>query len=453
MRPALEAALAASAAEFTEIRFRRRRGTRLSFRGPDREFAVRVEQAEGHVRCLCRGGVWATTRFHDPGQARHAVRQAAELSLALGRRRPAEVAPVPARRASILCDPARDPAAIPLGQRATLLQRMGQGLLVTDRRVVEVRLRYEDRVDDTYLLSSDGLVLREERPELTLAVLLVAAGDGAVVRVADSFAGAGSWSELETWAGATPRLAERAVARLQAASLRPGRYSVVLGPRFAGLWAHRALGHRCEADLTADTGALLEPGARIGPACLNVGDDGSVPELRGTRAFDDEGSEPRNTMLVRNGVLVQHVHTRATAQASGVAPTGNARVDATGLPQARLSNTYIANGSGTLDDLLRGTGEGVYLAEPETALMDGGQVALRAGAGWMIRGGALAEPVKGLVLRGDGLGLFGQVEAVAGDFEWDRSASRCEHGDRTAVPVSTGAPHLRLVDVPLGDVE
>jgi TldD protein len=67
----------------------------------------------------------------------------------------------------------------------------------------------------------------------------------------------------------------------------------------------------------------------------------------------------------------------------------------------------------------------------------------------MIRRGELAEPVKGATLTGDPLGLLGQIESVAGDFVWDVSASRCDVAGQ-AVPVTMGAPHVRLVEADIG---
>ncbi len=63
----------------------------------------------------------------------------------------------------------------------------------------------------------------------------------------------------------------------------------------------------------------------------------------------------------------------------------------------------------------------------------------------------LAEPVKGVQVEESLLALLGRVDAVAGDFSWDPSASACLDGAAGVVPVTTGAPHLRLVDVPVGE--
>lgn len=448
MRSILEAALTASAGDYKTIRFQRAWRTQISFLDGAREFACQSEDAEGVVRCLGRAGTWASAAFRAPSEARQAARQAAELSLLRLGRPPVEPAPLAPREASFGCDRAHDPRG--LGPTAThsLLQALG-ARLSADPRVIHTRIHYEHRLDETWLLTSDGVVLREERPEISIAALVVVSANGSLARAADSIASPGEWQDIEHWASETGRLPERAVARLHAAPLRPGRYPVILAPCFAAVLAHRAIGHSCLAGSSPEDPPLAL-GTRIGPEHLDAGDDGTAPGLRGTHAFDHEGTEPRHTVLLRHGVIVAHLHTRASALVAEVPPTGNARAEGAGPPGARLANTYIANGQGSLEDLLRGMASGVYLSGPESAVHAHGRLVMRAAGARMIRGGELAEPLKGAALAGDPAGLLGQVDAAAGDFQWDRSASRCEGPTGWLVPVTTGAPHLRLVDVPLG---
>jgi TldD protein len=449
VRDLLEAAIGRSPADYTDIRFHRRQRTIISCRGSRTEFVADAEDAGGLVRCLYRGHGWGATEVRDPGQLTAAVQQAAELSLLLRIRDSAVLAPVPVREASFPCPADGDPRGTPLIAKRRLAASLAQAIGGFDRRIVEVRVRYEDRLEETWLGTSEGIALHEARSEQSLAACAVAVETGTAERATDSVATAGSWTELERWAEGARRIADRAIARLHAAPAKSGRLPVILDPRFAAVWVHRALGHRCCAD--AGGAPRLALGTRIGPEILGVGDDGTALGLRGTLAFDHEGAVPQNTVLVRNGVLVHHLHTRATAQKDGAAPTGNARAHRCGFPSARLTNTYLANGRGTLEDLLRGVSLGVYLAEPESAALEGDGLAIRAGFARMIRRGELAEPLKGVALTGDALGLFGLVDAVAGDFAWDPSASRCERAGGDDLPASHGAPHVRLVEAAIGE--
>jgi predicted Zn-dependent protease len=59
--------------------------------------------------------------------------------------------------------------------------------------------------------------------------------------------------------------------------------------------------------------------------------------------------------------------------------------------------------------------------------------------------------VKGVHLSESLLSLLGRVEGVGGDFAWDTSAACCRDGGAGMVAITTGAPHLRLVDVAVGE--
>ena len=76
---------------------------------------------------------------------------------------------------------------------------------------------------------------------------------------------------------------------------------------------------------------------------------------------------------------------------------------------------------------------------------------LRAGHARMIRQGELAEPVKGVSLGADPMALLGLIDRVAADFSWSMAASSCDRGRAGRLPVGTGAPHVRLIEVAIGE--
>ena len=185
--------------------------------------------------------------------------------------------------------------------------------------------------------------------------------------------------------------------------------------------------------------ALAAPGRQLGSELLTIGDDGSVVGLRGTLPFDDEGTPPSNTLLVQHGVVVGRLHSRETAARFGERPTGNARaISFRHVPLVRLTNTYVANGSGTFADLIRDVKLGVYACDAVGSRHRGDSYSFTAGHGYMIRDGALAEPVKSVVLVGFVAELLGAVDRVAGDFRWHESGGGCGKGGQSPLPVVRG---------------
>ena len=233
--------------------------------------------------------------------------------------------------------------------------------------------------------------------------------------------------------------------------MRPGRYTVVLDPAAAGSLVHRAVAHLARPALPGADPDVLPIGTRVGPEWLSVGDDPCAEGLRASAGCDDEGTLARRSPIIQNGIVLGHLHSRETAGAWGQAPTGHARAGSLrGVPFPRATNSYLEPGRGTLADLLEGVGLGVYVADILACEWGEEQLEVRASQARMIRAGQLAEPVKGVAFGGELLDLLGRIDAIAGDFVWDTRAMRCRDGAAGVVPVTTGAPHLRLRDVAVG---
>ena len=450
MRETLLAAVGRSPAGFTDIRFHRRYGVRLVARNRQVESTIVRQGAGGVVRCWSPGYAWGVASFDDPAELPGALLRAHELSVALRGRSDHFLPPQAARQIEIQCPPGRDPGDVPDSLKREVALNTSGVLHAADRRIVESQVRYEDALVETWIVNSEGSCLVEWRPSIELAVLAVAEEEGTQERALGSVGVAGHWPDLEEWVSGVSQVGGRAVGLLRAVPLQPGRLPVVLDQASAGLLAHRAAAHLCHGDGGEEEEGPLPVGTRLGPPQLSIGDDGTVPGLRGTQGFDHEGLAPRNTMLVRNGVVVEQVHTRASAALARMAPTGNARGDWRSAPAARLTNTYLGRGQGDLGTLLRDVAMGLYFSDPVAVTLADGRAGLRGGHARMIRRGELAEPVRNAVVRGDTFALFGLIDAVAGDFRWDPSAARCSRGGLGTVAVSTGAPHVRLVDVPVG---
>ena len=240
---------------------------------------------------------------------------------------------------------------------------------------------------------------------------------------------------------------------LEAKSIEGGRYTVILDPRLAGVFIHEAFGHLSEADFVYENPKAQEMmviGRRFGPDFLNVAEDGSIPDLRGSIYYDDEGTRCKKNYLIKNGILVGRLHSRETAGRMGEATTGNARAqDYAHPPIVRMTNTFIENGETAVDDMFSDIELGVYAVDAY-----GGQTMLEnfsfsAGYAYMIRNGKRAEMVRDVVLQGNLFHTLANIEAVGNDFQWSRGGGSCGKGGQS-VPVGMGSPHIRIKDVLIG---
>ena len=452
MKDRLLAALTAARSSYADIRVRRVWSTSVLVRNRKVEAAGSAIRTGGVARAVSPDTGWGVAGFTEVDRLAPQVALAADLAAAGGTRRPVVLAPIPIRQLELIGPPQDDPRTIPLAARRAIADRLAAALHGFDRRIVESRVLYRDEVVETWLATSEGASLHEVRGETALSVLAIAEEAGNLERAL------GTWSRRlggPGVEGAIPLLesvASKAVQRLHATPVRPGRYTVILDPAAAAAMAHRLVAHLARTMFPGADADALPIGLRVGPECLTVGDDPTADGLRGSLACDDEGTPPRRTILVQNGVVTGHLTTRETAARTHLAPSGHARAGALhAAPAPRAANSFLAQGAGTLDDLLRGIGSGVYVSDLIAADESGGGLTLRAESARVIRNGSLAEPVKGVQIEGSLLSLLGQVESVAGDFVWDASAARCRDGAAGVVSVTAGAPHVRLVDVAVSE--
>ncbi len=449
MIPEFQAALDASL--HTAIHFHRRRSVLASSCGSDEALATTGVEEGGTVRCVAEGGAPATVRFATPEGAAHAVRRAAELARSCRRDGGTPRSPMPVRHLDRT--PVEDATWNPGLERARVfVEEHARMLRARDRRIVQARIRQSIHLTERWVVTTDGVAVHDLSPTHDLVIVATAEESGTVEHAIQS-CGTGVPLDGEVAGRMALAAADAAIALLDATPLAPGRYPVILSPAAAALLAHRALGHALGG---APGLSPLPVGTRLGPETLTLGDDGTVPGLRGTITVDDEGTPAQNTILVRNGVVVGTLLSRESAAAAsegGAAPTGNLRTGRPGaVPALRLTNTYIAAGQATLADLLADVPLGVYGIEAVGCRGDGGLAGLRLTAGRMIRNGTLAEPIKDIVISTSLRECLGRIEGIAADFRWDASASWCDGGGSGLVPVTVGAPHLRLIDLAVNDL-
>lgn len=450
MKASLLDAISRSRAGYSELRLQRVWASQVLVRDHEVESAGTTLETGGLARCCSPDTGWGSVGFNGIDRLGDRLLQAHELALAAASRSPVQLAPIPIREVEQAGPPPGDPRGLSLLEKRRRASDLAESVFSADRRVSGARVLLRDEVVETWLATSEGTWVHELRSGVSVALLAVAEEGGTTERALGSWASRAGWGSGDPESLA-PGVATAAVEQLHAKPVRPGRYPIVLSPAAAGALMHRAVAHLARPALPGADPAVLPRGTRVGPDCLTIGDDPAAEGLQGSSVADDEGTAGRRTVLVQNGLVLGHLHTRETAAAEQQAPTGHARAGSLhGAPHPRCTNSYLAPGTGNLDGLLSGIGEGIYLTDLLTCEGVDDHFSARAGRARMIRQGRLAEPVKGVHLAAELLALLGRVDGVAADFCWSQASERCRDGAAGSVSISTGAPHLRLVDVPVG---
>ena len=77
------------------------------------------------------------------------------------------------------------------------------------------------------------------------------------------------------------------------------------------------------------------------------------------------------------------------------------------------------------------------------AYLVGGGIGSLAAAAFMIRDGAIAEPVRGVLLSGNVFVTLGLIDAIGKEVAWGQGGG-CGKGGQMPLPVSEGSPHIRI---------
>jgi TldD protein len=214
-----------------------------------------------------------------------------------------------------------------------------------------------------------------------------------------------------------------------------------------GVFAHEAFGHLSEADHIYEDERLKDVmvlGRRFGREHLNIVDGADYPGLRGSFQYDDEGTPAHKTYLIREGLLVGRLHSRETAGRMGEAVTGNARaINYRHRPIVRMTNTLIEPGEVTFSDMIADVKEGVYAKDWRGGTTSMEMFTFSASEAYMIRNGAIAEPLRGVVLNGNVFTTLENIDAVGDDLEINQGGG-CGKGGQGPLPVTDGSPHIRI---------
>ena len=204
---------------------------------------------------------------------------------------------------------------------------------------------------------------------------------------------------------------------LSAPQLEGGEYTVICDPILGGVFAHEAFGHLSESDFIYENQQMKEImvlGRKFGGNHLNIVDGASVPGLRGSYDYDDEGVPAQKSQLIHEGKLVGRLHSRETASKMGENTTGNARaIDYRHPPIVRMTNTYIEPGDATVEELISEVKDGVYAKNWYGGMTSMEMFTFSAGEAYRIRNGKVEELLRPVVLSGNVFTTLENLDAVA----------------------------------------
>ncbi|MBQ8354314.1 MAG: TldD/PmbA family protein [Oscillospiraceae bacterium] len=246
--------------------------------------------------------------------------------------------------------------------------------------------------------------------------------------------------------------ARQALVNLKAIPCPSGQMTVAIASGFGGVIFHEACGHSLEAacvgiGMSQMCGKL---GQQVAGTKVTAIDDGTIANGWGSCNIDDEGNPNQRRVLIENGILKSYMVDRLGSRRMGVPHTASARRQNYSFETtSRMTNTFIANGPDTNEEIIASIEDGIYCAS-----MGGGSVNpftgdfnFAAREAYLVKNGKICEPVRGAALIGNGGDVIQKIDMVGQDLDTAQGNCGASSG---MVPTDVGQPMIRVSSITVG---
>lgn len=340
--------------------------------------------------------------------------------------------------------------------KVPFVQKVNDKVFSLDEKVIKVNAFLNDDTSYVLFYNSEGRLTYDYRPMISFGVVcIMQRGE----QIENAYAARSFRKGFEFLNEAiVDELAQEAVDKtnilFDAIKPKAGEMPVVMGAGGSGILLHEAIGHTFEADFNRKGTSIFSDkmGKKVAENFINIIDDGTLDNNRGSINIDDEGNDVQKTYLVKDGVLNSYIHDKISASHYGIDPTGNGRRESfRHIPLPRMRATYMETGPHTKDDIISNVDYGVYVDN-----FSNGQVQIGAGdftffvkSGYLIEKGKLTDPIKDINIIGNGPEALADITMAANDFLIDNGTWTCGKDGQSA-PVTCGLPTVLVKKLTVG---
>ena len=340
--------------------------------------------------------------------------------------------------------------------KVPFVQKINDKVFSLDSKVIKVNASMGDETSYVLFYNSEGRLTYDYRPMISFGVVCIMEKDGKIENsyVARSFRKGFEWLADDV----VDELAREAVDRtnllFEATKPKAGEMPVVMGAGGSGILLHEAIGHTFEADFNRKGTSIFSDkmGKKVAENFVNIIDDGTLANNRGSINVDDEGNDVQKTYLVKDGMLNSYIHDRISSKFYNVEPTGNGRRESfRNIPLPRMRATYMDPGPHSKDDIISSVDYGVFVDN-----FSNGEVKIGAGdftffvkSGYLIEKGKLTQPIKDINIIGNGPQALADITMAANDYMIDNGTWTCGKSGQS-VPVTCGLPTVLVKKLTVG---
>ena len=340
--------------------------------------------------------------------------------------------------------------------KVPFVQKINDRIFELDEKVIKVNASLNDETSYVLFYNSEGRLTYDYRPMVSYSANCVMQKGDKIENsyAARSFRKGFEWMDDNLVAELAKEAVDKTNILFEAVKPRAGEMPVVMGAGGSGILLHEAIGHTFEADFNRKGTSIFSDkmGKKVAESFINIIDDGTLENNRGSINIDDEGNDVEKTYLVKDGVLNSYIHDRISANFYKVNPTGNGRRESfRNIPIPRMRATYMDPGPHTKDDIISNVDYGVYVDN-----FTNGQVQIGAGdftffvkSGYLIEKGKLTQPIKDINIIGNGPKALADISMAANDYLIDNGTWTCGK-DGQSVPVTCGLPSVLVKKLTVG---
>ncbi len=281
-------------------------------------------------------------------------------------------------------------------------------------------------IEKTLVASSHGGELEREE-SFASAFVNVKAEEGAKKGLSSEASQAHDWSSID-FAGLSERASRRAYKAMEARQISSGDLPVLWRNKLFASIVRIMFGGTLTAEAVQKKRSPWrgKVGTAIADKGLSLMDDGLLPKGLGTREFDDEGFPQQRTALVDCGVLRGFLYDTFTGNKDHVKSTGNASRSYGRAPAPAPNNLTVTLGNESLDTMIGETKRGLYVEDVIGLWLSNpisGNLSATATNAYLIEDGALAQPVKGMLLSGNFFEILRNgIGTIGNDLDHDGDA-------------------------------
>lgn len=338
--------------------------------------------------------------------------------------------------------------------RIGVLKDLSQAAKEYSSEIIQTQASYLDVTQHVFVANSYGVRAYDTRPRTRVFIRSIA-GDGMSTQM--GYCSPGTAKGFDVYrdfdAEECAREASRiAVTMLHAPECPAMAVPVVIGNGFGGVIFHEACGHALEATSVAKDASVFcgKLGQRVAQPCVTAIDDGTIPGEWGSLGMDDEGMQTRRNVLIEKGILKSYLVDRINGRRMGMETTASSRRQGYDFaPTSRMTNTFIAPGTDTVEEMLATMGEGLYAKK-----MGGGSVNPMTGEfnfavleAYWVRDGRIITPVRGATLIGKGAEVLQRIDRVGNDLKLGQGMCGSVSG---SIPTNVGQPTIRVSEMIVG---